>query len=273
MSGVPTFPGRKETSELTEFALKLADAAKNITLSYFRTAMPIENKASAGAIFDPVTIADQNTEKVIRDIINSERPEDAIFGEEHPLKTGTSGYSWHIDPIDGTRSFIAGVPLWGTLIGLEYNCHPIIGIVDQPYIGERFIGTQAGAFLRNSNGTANIQTSRCQSIETAILATTSPHLFTPGDEFARYQTIEKRARLTRYGGDCYFYAMLAAGHIDLVVEAGLNPYDIVALIPLVEAAGGIISTWKNESAEQGGQIVAAATKELHVKALKILSGH
>jgi myo-inositol-1(or 4)-monophosphatase len=259
-----------DIAALAAFAGELADAAGRITLAHFRAGGRVDNKARNGAAFDPVTVADREAEAAIRAMIEARHPDHGISGEEHGAKQAGSGYVWHIDPIDGTRSFIIGVPLWGTLIGLEVDERPVVGILDQPHIGERFIGAPDGARLVSARGRTRLATSACTRIGQARLGTTAPQLFAPGEEAERFAEIEARARLTRYGGDCYFYAMLAAGHLDLVVEAGLNSYDIVALIPIIEAAGGVVTTWDGASARRGGRIVAAATAELHAEALRVL---
>lgn len=256
---------------LSAFANRLADAAGEITLKHFRAGGQVEDK-NAGGAFDPVTLADRDAESAIRRLIETHHPDHGIRGEEHAEKEGGSGLVWHLDPIDGTRSYIAGVPLWGTLIGLEVDERPVLGVLDQPYLGERFSGTPEGAQLVRSGEASALATSGCTRLEDARLGTTDPGLFAPGEEAAGFAAVRSRARLTRYGGDCYFYAMVAAGHLDLVVEAGLKPYDIVALIPIIEAAGGVISTWEGGSANRGGRIVAAATPDLHARALKTLAG-
>ncbi|NND50535.1 MAG: histidinol-phosphatase, partial [Rhizobiales bacterium] len=255
-----------------ECACRAADAAAKITLAHFRKAGVVENKADAVGGFDPVTKADRDAEAAMRAIIEQACPDHTIRGEEQAERTGSSDFVWHIDPIDGTRSFIVGVPLWGTLIGLEYQEKPILGVLDQPHIGERFVGSPDGATLIGRAGRIKLAASGCTRLDEARLGTTSPLLFAPGEEHQAYQRIESATRLARYGGDCYFYAMLAAGHLDLVVEAGLNPYDIVALIPIIEAAGGTITCWDGSSAHRGGRVVAAATSQLHAEVLAALSG-
>ena len=261
----------RETTALLALANKAADAAAAVTLTHFRRSGAVDNKADATGGFDPVTKADRDAEAAIRRIIVEAMPEHAICGEEQEDRAGSSGFVWHIDPIDGTRSFIIGVPLWGTLIGLEFEQRPIIGLLDQPHIGERFIGSPEGGELISSAGRKVLETSKCRSLDEARLGTTSPFLFAPGRELQAYEKVAAAVRLTRFGGDCYFYAMLAAGHLDLVVEAGLNPYDIVALIPIIEAAGGIVTCWDGSSANRGGRIVAAATPQLHAEAMALLA--
>jgi len=261
-----------EAAEFLGFANRLADAAARVTLKLFRTGAEVDDKAAGRNGFDPVTEADREAETVIRAMIEENYPDHGIRGEEQAEKSGGSGFVWYIDPIDGTRSYIIGVPLWGTLIGLERAGKPLIGLLDQPHIGERFIGSPDGAALIGRNGRSALSTSKCTRLGEAHLGTTSPRLFGPGIETKRFGAVESRVRMSRYGGDCYFYAMLAAGHVDLVIEAGLRPHDIVALIPIIEAAGGVVTGWDGSDARHGGRILAAATAELHAEAMALLAG-
>jgi myo-inositol-1(or 4)-monophosphatase len=170
-------------------------------------------------------------------------------------------YTWVLDPIDGTKSFIAGMPAWGTLIGLLKDGAPVYGMMSQPFIGERFTGDGASAKYRGRTGERKLMTRPCSGIEDALLFTTSPQLFT-AEERKRFESVEKSARLSRYGGDCYAYCMVAAGYVDLVIEAGLDAYDIMPLIPIIEGAGGAVTNWQGESAAQGGQVIAAGDKRV-----------
>lgn len=256
-----------EIAEYAAFAERLADAAAAVTLKHFRTPVDVANKA-AGAAFDPVTIADRDAEAAIRALIAETYPQHGIFGEEHGQSAaeGTRPRTWVIDPVDGTRAFISGLPLWGTLIALNDGTRPVLGIVDHPAIGERFIG-RPGLSTGNRQP---LRTRACDSLDAAILSTTDPDLFLPGAERAAYDSVAARVRLKRYGYDCYAYAMVASGHLDLVIESGLQPYDVQAVIPVIENAGGVMTSWSGGPAHQGGQVIAAGDPRVHAAALELL---
>ena len=259
---------RQTQNEMLAIAHKLADAAAQKTLFYFRSAdLQAENKQAQG--FDPVTRADQEAETAMRRILEKTRPNDAILGEEESAKSGTSGLSWVLDPIDGTRGFLCGTPNWGTLIAVCGQDGPFIGIIDQPYIKERFIGTPRGAFLQRGTQQTRLTAGRHKTLKEALLFTTFPEIGTQKERDA-FQNLSKQCRLTRYGMDCYAYALLAMGQIDLVVEAGLQPYDVQAPIALVQAAGGIATNWRGGAAHQGGQIICAGSPAIHEAALTYL---
>lgn len=256
------------------FAETLADAAAAVTLKYFRQPVDVINKAE-GAAYDPVTRADRDAESEIRRLIAARYPDHAIIGEEHGSSGDNSGgarrLSWVIDPVDGTRAFISGLPLWGTLIALHDGTRPVIGVIDHPATGERLIGIPGQAWMKEARGGQRVlKTRACDDLRHAVLSTTDPALFTAGAETAAYDAVAARVRLTRYGYDCYAYGMLALGFIDIVVEAGLQPYDVQALIPVIEGAGGIITSWSGGPADQGGQIIAAGDSRIHQQALAIL---
>jgi myo-inositol-1(or 4)-monophosphatase len=259
-----------EINELTEFANGLADAAAKVTLPHFRSGLAVDNKRGEFK-FDPVTAADRDAEAAIRALITGTYPAHGILGEEHGRVTGSSDTYWVIDPIDGTRSFISGVPLWGTLIALNDGTKPVIGMMDQPYIGERFIGRPGGSELVTRFGRTTLQTSRCKTLDDAILGNTDPAMFRIDKEREAFREISARIKLRRFGGDCYFYALLAAGTIDLVIESSLQPYDIQAMMPIIENAGGVVTSWTGADPQMGGNVVAAATPELHAAALEILA--
>ncbi len=241
-------------------------------MPYFRASVSIDNKDGSGG-FDPVTAADRAAEAAIRARLEECVPEHGIIGEEFDDKPSAGRYQWVIDPIDGTRGFIIGTPMWGTLIGLLDNGTPVAGLMDQPFTHERYYADASVAMYRGSDGVANrVATRACAALGTAAMATTDPDLFADGFERQRFEALRSRVRMTRYSGDCYAYCLLAAGHLDLVVEAGLKPHDIVALIPIVERAGGIITTWDGQPASGGGRIIAAGDAELHASALAVLSG-
>lgn len=252
------------------FACRLAELAGAAILPHFRAPVDIENKAGAGG-YDPVTIADRAAETAIRGEIARVYPNHSIHGEEHGYSAGSEALTWVIDPIDGTRSFIIGQLHWGTLIALNDGARPILGVMHQPYVGESFVGSPRGAELRRSASARALHGRACASLEDAVLCTTHPGLFVLPGERAAFQLLAAKARLTRYGGDCYSYCLLAAGLVDLVVESQLKPYDVQALIPIIEAAGGVITTWSGGPAYEGGQVVAAGDPHLHRIALEILS--
>jgi len=258
-----------ERQALLAAAQVAADAARKITLSYFRTdRLRADNKAADG--FDPVTQADREAEMAIRDVLDELRPQDGILGEELGQKPGRSGLTWVLDPIDGTRGFISGTPTWGTLISVRNESGPILGLIDQPYIGERFIGGPDIAELQTAAGSQPLGVRPSASLAAATLFTTFPEVGTKNEE-AAFHRLSTQVRLTRYGMDCYAYALLAAGQIDLVVEAGLHAYDIQAPIAVISAAGGIVSDWQGGPVHEGGRVIAAASVELHSAALEILA--
>ena len=252
--------------DYTDFAERLADASGAVIRPYFRKPIAISDKSSGSDAFDPVTIADREAEKAMRALIRHTYPEHGILGEEHGTTDGTDSLTWVLDPIDGTRAFMTGMTSWGTLIALNDGTRPVIGVMNQPVTGERFLGTPEGAFL---NG-APIHTRACAELGEAILYSTVPEMFTEPAWKAGFEDVEARVRMRRFGGDCYAYCLLAMGFIDLVIEATLKPYDIQALIPIIEGAGGRVTNWLGEAADQGGQIVAAGDARIHDAALSIL---
>jgi myo-inositol-1(or 4)-monophosphatase len=255
-----------------EFAHALADISGKAILPYFRKPIGVTNKGGTAG-FDPVTAADRAAERAIRKAIRARFPDHGIVGEEFAAVTGSSRYRWLIDPIDGTRAFIMGSPLWGTLLGLMDGPTPILGLMDQPFTGERFWSDRAGARWRGPHGkTRRIATRPCAGLADAILTSTHPEMFKAGGEAARFDAVRSRVRMTRYGGDCYGYCLLAAGHVDVVIETSLKPYDIMPLVPIIEAAGGVVTTWEGTPATDGGRIVAAGDGRVHQEALAILRG-
>lgn len=263
MSG-PTLP----IAELEDFALELAQTAGRIAHAHFRRPITIENKLREG--FDPVTAADRAIEEVLRNAIAAAYPEHGIVGEEQGARVTESAYTWYLDPIDGTRAFMMGSPLWGTLVGLTYRDEPLFGLLCQPVLEEIFFGAPGGSWLIKPDGRERLRARSCNALESAMLTSTHPDLFDAGD-MPRFERLAARCRLYRYGGDCYNYAMLAAGFVDLVVEAGLNSYDIVPLIPILEGAGCVVTDWQGRPPLEGGRICAAATPALHEQALAVLA--
>ncbi|MGH6736057.1 MAG: histidinol-phosphatase [Methyloceanibacter sp.] len=247
----------------------LADKAGAVILPHFRTGGAVDHKG--GDAFDPVTAADRDAEAAIREALSAAYPSHGIVGEEFGDCRADSDYCWVIDPIDGTRAFIMGQPLWGTLIGLTAGGAPLLGLMDQPYTGERFWSGEREAYFRRDGRTSAMRTRPCLSLAEAALATTTPDMFA-GADAERFERLSRAVRLRRFGGDCYNYCLLALGHIDLVVEAGLKPFDILPLIPIVERAGGVVTTWEGGDPRGGGRILAAGDKRLHEAAVKALSG-
>ncbi len=255
--------------QLIDTAHALADAARAETLAHFRrSGLGADNKAAAG--FDPVTEGDRAAERAMRAILAERRPDDGIFGEEYGVTAGSSGITWVLDPIDGTRGFLSGTPTWGVLIAACEGTRPVYGIIDQPFIGERFEGGLGVAGYSGPHGTEPLSARKGVGLSEAILFSTFPEVGTPC-EGALFRSVSERARLTRYGTDCYAYGLLALGHVDLVIEAGLQRYDVAGPIAVIEAAGGVVTDWTGGRADEGGRLVAAGSAELHAEALEILS--
>ncbi len=261
-------------NELTSFMHLLCDSAHKETLAHFRTSTIVDNKEDQS--FDPVTEGDRNAELAIRALINKNHPEHGILGEEFGPENLDAEYVWIIDPIDGTRAFISGVPVWGTLIGLAVDGRDDRGIMYQPFTGERFFsdGILSWYLGPGVKSQQRLTTRDCPSLGDALMMTTSPKIFSKQDVSA-YERVEDAVRLTRYGTDCYAYCMIAAGQIDLVVESDLKAYDIAALVPLVKHAGGVISDWEGNPVnvlDTGkGQVVASGCARIHDEALKLLN--
>jgi myo-inositol-1(or 4)-monophosphatase len=254
--------------DFTQFVDELASVAGAAILPFFRTTLSVEDK-SRGIGFDPVTAADRAAESAMRTLIRETFPAHGIAGEEYGNERTDAEYVWMLDPIDGTKSFICGMPAWGTLIGLTRFRQPVFGMMHQPFIRERFTGDGATARYRGPTGERILRSRGCRDLRDAILQTTSPLLMNESDR-AAFARVERNVRLSRYGGDCYAYCMLAAGHVDLIIETELKPHDVVALIPILEGAGAVITTWENESASGGGRIVAAGDAWVHAAALDML---
>ncbi|HTJ57372.1 MAG TPA: histidinol-phosphatase [Devosiaceae bacterium] len=253
-----------------ETLLAAAAAAAAETLPRFRTRLAVDNKFTIG--FDPVTDGDREAERAIRETIAARFPDHAIIGEEMADKTADGPFEWIIDPIDGTRAFISGAPVWGTLIGLRVDGKTVAGLMAQPFTGETYLGLPGGSrFLRGAED-VGIRTSGVTELALAKLSATSPDIFEGAGVMSPWNALRGAVLQTRYGLDCYAYCLLAAGHIDLVCEAALKNVDIAPLIPLIENAGGVVTTWDGASAEQGGNCLAAATPELHAAALAVLNG-
>lgn len=260
-----------ELREYRDFAGEVAREAGAATLAYFRTGVGgVDNKQAASGRFDPVTLADREAESIIRQRIQEKYPTHAILGEEHGHREG-GALTWVIDPIDGTRSFIAGLLHWGVLVGLFDGERARVGAAYQPFTGELFLGDGEEATWQRGDETRRIAARLCSALTDAVICTTDPRMFKGRGEREAFQRVQAVTRMRRLGGDCYNYCMLAMGQVDLVVEARINPYDIEALIPIIEGAGGVITTWSGKNASFGGQIVAAGDPELHELVVAILS--
>ncbi|MEM9880847.1 MAG: histidinol-phosphatase [Pseudomonadota bacterium] len=251
------------------FLQELAAAAAEPALMRFRQNGHVENKSSLD--FDPVTEADRNAELAIRALIKARFPTHGIVGEEFGVEQGDAEFVWVIDPIDGTRAYISGLPTWGTLVGLLQHGRAVAGLISQPFTGEVFVAGSDGAFFSRAGAPLlPIRTRQTKALSDATLMTTSPALYS-GVSADRYAALEAKVKLVRYGLDCYAFAMLAAGHADLVVEPELQTYDIAGVIAVIEQAGGVVTTWSGERAETGGNVVAAATADLHAAAMAVLA--
>ena len=254
--------------DFSNFVDQLATVSGDTILPFFRTALAIENKKVGG--FDPVTAADRAAEQTMRALIRKQFPDHGILGEEYGSERTDAEYVWVLDPIDGTKSFISGMVAWGTLIGLMRFGEPVFGLMHQPFTRERFSGDGGAARYRGPAGNRELRVRECASLPDALLFTTSPLLMSEADR-AIFRTVEDKVRLSRYGGDCYAYCMLAAGQIDLIIETAVKPYDIVPLIPIIAGAGGIVTTWENGPAQDAGRIVVAGDKRVHQAALEMLA--
>jgi histidinol phosphatase-like enzyme (inositol monophosphatase family) len=260
--------------ELIAFAEELASAARTETLHRWASGVTAEDKGST--TFDPVTEADREAERVMRGLIRGRFPEHGITGEEWPDEVGSTSCVWSLDPVDGTRSFMCGLPTWVTLIAFLENDEPQLGLIDAPVLGETYIGASGKAWLSHDRGCSDIATSGCTILAEARLSTTDPFLLGdpgegPSSGFAAFERLRSTVRVTRFGHDGYAYARLAAGSIDLVVENGLKPHDYNALIPIVRSSGGHIGDWAGGDNFADGAVIAAATRELYEKAVEVLA--
>ena len=254
-----------------EFAVRTAESAGTAVLPHFRVALDIADKGGATG-YDPVTVADHAAETVIRGAIAHAYPDHGIRGEEHGWQKGASNYTWVIDPIDGTRSFILGQMHWATLIALHDGDGVVVGVAHQPFVGESFAATAGGAAeWRRGRERRTLKTRRCGTVGDAVVTCTDPKMFRTAGERAAFDRVADRARLTRWGGDCYSYCLLAMGLIDIVIESSLHAYDVQALMPIVAAAGGTITTWAGGRCDEGGAVVACGDPALHPRVLELLA--
>jgi myo-inositol-1(or 4)-monophosphatase len=256
--------------DFSAFLSELATISGETILPFFRTALSVADKGRPGS-FDPVTAADHAAETAMRALIRRTFPDHGIIGEEYGSERADAEYVWVLDPIDGTKSFISGMPAWGTLIGLMRNGEPVYGMMNQPFTRERFSGDGGAAHYRGPAGARALMVRACENLSAAVLLTTSPRLMNAADRTA-FERVEAAVRLSRYGGDCYAYCMLAAGHIDLVIETELKPYDVLPLVPIIQGAGGIITSWEGTAPNAGGRVIAAGDKRVHAAAMELLKG-
>ena len=259
-----------QQADIIATAAELAEVARSATLSYFRAENLLAETKEATR-FDPVTAADRLSETRMREVLARRRPEDGILGEEFGAVVGSSGLTWVLDPIDGTRGFMSGTPTWGVLISIRDATGPLYGLIDQPYIGERFEGGFGRSEVNGPMGRKPLRTRPARPLAEATLFTTFPEVGNAKDRL-RFDKVAQKVQLLRYGCDCYAYALIAAGQIDLVIEAGLQAYDIQAPIAVIEAAGGIVTDWQGRPCPDGGRVLAAANVEIHAEALALLNG-
>jgi myo-inositol-1(or 4)-monophosphatase len=259
-----SFTEHPDFSAALALAEQLADVARRIAVRHFRTPLTVERKADGS----PVTVADREIETQMRRMIRAAFPRHAIQGEEFASE-GSGEFTWVLDPIDGTKSFITGFPLFGSLIALLQGGRPVLGVIEAAALGERWVGCEGRPTLFNGR---QVRTSACRATEQAVVYTTTPETFDAGER-RRFEALSARAALRRFGGDCYLYGMLAGGHCDLVIEVQLKPHDFMAAIPVVEGAGGRISDWRGAplGTASDGRVVAAATEALWRQAISELS--
>ena len=252
------------------FAGRLADAAAQVVLRYFRTGVAVDDKEDTS----PVTIADREAEAAMRALIAKERPQDGIIGEEYGRERESASRVWVLDPIDGTKSFISGRPMFGTLVGLAIDGVPELGVIDCAAVGERWTGTRLGSTShRLRDGTSkNVRTRACASLDKATLYCSSPLMFK--EHFPAFERVRTQVKLPMYGGDCYAYGLVASGFADLDIEAGLGLYDYAAVAPVIQGAGGLMTDWRGEALTlaSDGRVVAAGDARAHAAALAALGG-
>ncbi|HEY4112969.1 MAG TPA: histidinol-phosphatase [Rhizomicrobium sp.] len=261
-------------AETIAFAHRLADAAGEVIRPLFRTRLDVATKpmmVAGESVFDPVTAADRGAEEAIRAILDRERPDDGILGEEFGEKPSRNGLRWVLDPVDGTRAFITGRHEWGSLIALEEEGRPVLGILDQPWLRERFIGVNGNAEMIDRGARTDLRVRECNSLSEAVLCATHPDAYFTPAETAALKRVQGAVRMSRFGGDCYVFAALALGFVDVIVESCFKRWDVAALIPLVEGAGGIITDWQGGDCSDGGQVLAAGDPRVHAAASKLLN--
>ena len=255
--------------ELTRFAVSLAEASAAAILPYFRQNAHVETKD--GPVWDPVTEGDRAGERAIRALIEERYPNHGILGEEYGVKDARSPFTWVLDPVDGTRSFVCGMPTWATLIGLSVEGKPVIGLMNQPVVGDMFYGNPNGAWHVYRGQAAASATRKGIPLSRASIGTTAPELYRSEENQRRFQALKAKAQLTRYGGDAYFYCLMAAGHLDIAMDCGLQPYDIAPLLPIVTGAGGVAAEWTGGDSSCGGNVITAGSPALLEEALAVMS--
>jgi myo-inositol-1(or 4)-monophosphatase len=255
--------------ELTRFATLLAEASARAILPYFRQNARVDVKD--GPVWDPVTEGDRAGERAIRALIEEHYPEHGIHGEEYGLKEARSPFTWVLDPVDGTRAFVCGMPTWATLIGLSLEGKPVLGLMNQPVVGDMFLGNPQGAWHDHRGTITRIATRKGIHLGAAAIGTTAPELYRSEENQRRFQALRARAQLTRYGGDAYFYCMMAAGHLDIAMDCGLQPYDIAPLLPIVTGAGGVAAEWTGGDVSRGGNVITAGSPALLEEALAVMA--
>ncbi len=261
---------RPDWQDLTRFAIALAKASAIEILPFFRRNTQVDVKE--GPVWDPVTEGDRAGERVIRQMIEERYPDHGIHGEEYGIKEGRSGFTWILDPVDGTRSFVCGMPTWATLIGLNYEGRPRVGLMNQPFVGDMFYGSPEGAWLNHRGASHPIRTRTGVGLAAATIGTTAPELYRSEDDRLAFERLRNAAQLTRYGGDAYFFAVMAAGHIDIAMDANLQAYDIAPLLPIVTGAGGVYAEWTGGDAAKGGNVITAGSQTLLGEALTKMKG-
>jgi histidinol phosphatase-like enzyme (inositol monophosphatase family) len=257
-------------SQLDSFILELNAAAAAVALPLFRADHGLENKAAVGSPYDPVTMADKGAEAAIRKLIAARHPDHGVIGEEYGEDRPDAEFVWVLDPVDGTRAFVAGLPLWTILIGLRWRGSPVLGSIGQPYLDEVFVGSAAGSRLIRRGESAPLRVRPCPALSQAVISTTDPELFDT-EERAAWTGLRAAVRLARYGCDAYAFAMVAAGRMDLAVDAGLKPWDVEAVVPVVRGAGGLVTDWRgNGIGTDGGQMAVAGDQALLDQAIALL---
>jgi histidinol phosphatase-like enzyme (inositol monophosphatase family) len=259
-------------AELEAFLLQLNAAAAAVTLPLFRTGLDVANKAAGDkegyGAFDPVTAADHGAEAAIRRLIAERFPDHGVIGEEYGEDRPDAEFTWVLDPVDGTRAFVSGIPLWAHLIGLRYQGQPLMGLIGQPYLQEVFLGVPSGSRLIRPDGERPLRVRDCPRLTEATLAATDPVGCFNGAEQGAFNQVRAAARLTRLGGDAYIFALVALGGIDIVVEAGLKTWDIDPIIPVIENAGGLVTDWRGQTlGRHGGQVAAVGDRRVLDEAL------
>lgn len=265
---MPLSPDRLD--ELDAFLIDLNRAAAGAILPLFRGAHGLDNKQGPGG-FDPVTEADKGAERAIRQVVAERYPDHGFIGEEYGEDRPNAEFVWVLDPVDGTRAFIAGLPLWCTLIGLRHEGKPVLGSIGQSYLGELYIGHAGGSRLMSGGQSRPLRVRACPKLTDAIIATTDPDMCFSGAELGAWTQVRRAAKLARLGCDAYAYAMVAAGTMDLVLEAGLKAWDIEAAIPIITGAGGLVTDWRGEPVgAHGGQVAIAGDRACLDEALVAL---